>query len=325
MIVEQIWTGNPLRNFNYLVVCSETGEALAVDPLDHEKCLARAKERGWDITQVLNTHEHGDHTGGNGPVIEATGAKLLAHANAAGTIKGVDRGLEAGDVIQVGRREVPARAYVASFNFKGPDQQKKVGALSGGERNRLTLALALALPSNVLVLDEPTNDLDMDTLDMLEDMLADYEGTLIIVSHDRAFLDGVVTSCLNWTAPGKWIETAGGYSDALEQLAGVRTAGKARPDGGERASSPAAKPKPAKPEKLSYKDSYRLKELDTLIPKLTGEIEAAEAALADPDFFSRDAEAFNALSVKLESLRSELEAAEEEWLELEEKREMIEG
>ncbi|NBC22317.1 MAG: MBL fold metallo-hydrolase [Gammaproteobacteria bacterium] len=103
MIVEQIWTGNPLRNFNYLVVCPETGEAMAVDPLDHEKCLARAKERGWDITQVLNTHEHGDHTGGNGPVIEATGAKLLAHVNAKDSIKGVDRGLEAGDVIQIGR------------------------------------------------------------------------------------------------------------------------------------------------------------------------------------------------------------------------------
>lgn len=103
MIVEQIWTGNPLRNFNYLVVCAETGEAMAVDPLDHEKCLARAKARGWDITQVLNTHEHGDHTGGNAPVIEATGAKLLAHVNAVDSIKGVDRGLEAGDVIRIGR------------------------------------------------------------------------------------------------------------------------------------------------------------------------------------------------------------------------------
>ena len=103
MIVEQIWTGNAYRNFNYLIACPESGEALAVDPLDHEKCLARARERGWDVTQVLNTHEHPDHTGGNGPMIEATGARLLAHANAAGRIKGVDRGLSAGDVIQVGR------------------------------------------------------------------------------------------------------------------------------------------------------------------------------------------------------------------------------
>jgi len=103
MIVERIWTGNAYRNFNYLVACPETGEALAIDPLDHEKCLATAKSRGWKITQVLNTHEHGDHTGGNAPVIAATGAKLLAHRNAADRIAGIDRGLAAGDVIRVGR------------------------------------------------------------------------------------------------------------------------------------------------------------------------------------------------------------------------------
>lgn len=103
MIVEQIWTGNAYRNFNYLVVCPETGEAMAVDPLDHRKCLGRAKEKGWQITQVLNTHEHSDHTGGNGKMIAATGAKLLAHANARDSIEGIDRGLGAGDVIKVGR------------------------------------------------------------------------------------------------------------------------------------------------------------------------------------------------------------------------------
>lgn len=103
MIVEQIWTGNAYRNFNYLIVCPETGEALAVDPLDHAKCLERARANGWEITQVLNTHEHGDHTGGNRAIIEATGAKLLAHQNAAGRIPGIDRGLAAGDVIRVGR------------------------------------------------------------------------------------------------------------------------------------------------------------------------------------------------------------------------------
>ncbi|MDH3641770.1 MAG: hydroxyacylglutathione hydrolase [Gammaproteobacteria bacterium] len=102
MIVEQIWTGNAYRNFNYLIVCPETGEALAVDPLDHEKCLARAKDKGWQITQILNTHEHGDHTGGNGPMIKATGAKLLAHANARNSIEGIDVGLDAGDVVKVG-------------------------------------------------------------------------------------------------------------------------------------------------------------------------------------------------------------------------------
>ena len=102
MIVEQIWTGNAYRNFNYLIACPESGEALAVDPLDHKKCLATAKAKGWQITQVLNTHEHGDHTGGNSAVIDATGAKLLAHANAKNAIPGMDRGLGAGDVIKVG-------------------------------------------------------------------------------------------------------------------------------------------------------------------------------------------------------------------------------
>ena len=103
MIVEQVWTANAYRNFNYLIACPETGEALAIDPLDHARCLAAAKDRGWEITQVLNTHEHGDHTGGNAAVIAATGAKLLAHANAKDKIPGIDRGLGAGDVIAVGR------------------------------------------------------------------------------------------------------------------------------------------------------------------------------------------------------------------------------
>lgn len=103
MIVEQIWTGNSYRNFNYLIACPDTGEALAVDPLDHEKCLAVAKSRGWQITQILNTHEHGDHTGGNRFVVAATEAKILAHAGAKSKIPDMDRGLAAGDVIRVGK------------------------------------------------------------------------------------------------------------------------------------------------------------------------------------------------------------------------------
>ena len=103
MIVERIWTGNSLRNFNYLIACPETGEALAVDPLDHRKALARARERGFQITQIVNTHEHHDHTGGNAAVVAATGAKLLAHAGASAAIPGMDRGLKAGDVIRVGK------------------------------------------------------------------------------------------------------------------------------------------------------------------------------------------------------------------------------
>lgn len=103
MLVKQIWTNNSYRNFNYLVACSETGEALAIDPLDHEKCLEAARQEGWEITQILNTHEHRDHTGGNAALVEKTGAKLLAHHNAKDKIPGVDRGLAAGDVVKVGK------------------------------------------------------------------------------------------------------------------------------------------------------------------------------------------------------------------------------
>jgi hydroxyacylglutathione hydrolase len=103
MIVEQIWTGNAYRNFHYLIACRESGEALAIDPFDYEKCLARAKDNGWEITQILNTHEHPDHIGGNAAMIQATGAKLLAHGKAGPRIEGIDYGLSAGDVVRVGK------------------------------------------------------------------------------------------------------------------------------------------------------------------------------------------------------------------------------
>ena len=102
MIVEQIWTGNAYRNFTYLIACPETGEALAIDPLDYEKCLVTASDRGYTITQILNTHEHGDHTGGNKAMVAATGAAVIAHENARSRIPGMDRGVGAGDIIRVG-------------------------------------------------------------------------------------------------------------------------------------------------------------------------------------------------------------------------------
>jgi len=103
MIVEQVWTGNAYRNFNYLIACPDTGDALAIDPLDYKKCLAVADAKGWTITQVLNTHEHGDHTGGNKGVAKATGAKIIAHRNAKDRIPNIDRGVEAGDIVKVGK------------------------------------------------------------------------------------------------------------------------------------------------------------------------------------------------------------------------------
>ena len=103
MIVEQIWTGNAYRNFNYLIACPETGDALAIDPLDFNKCLAVANDRGWFITQILNTHEHGDHIGGNKGVVKATGAKVIAHRNAGKRIPNMDVGVVAGDIVKVGK------------------------------------------------------------------------------------------------------------------------------------------------------------------------------------------------------------------------------
>src|SRR5580692_12604076 len=103
MIIKRIWSGNDFRNFHYLIACPESGEALAIDPLEWGLCLVAARAHGWTITQILNTHEHADHTGGNAGLVGATGAKLLAHAQAAGRIGGVDRGLSRGDVIRVGR------------------------------------------------------------------------------------------------------------------------------------------------------------------------------------------------------------------------------
>ena len=102
MIVEQVWTGNAYRNFNYLIACPETGDALAIDPLDFKKCLAVADNRGWTISQILNTHEHGDHTGGNAGMVKATGASIIAHENAGSRIPNMSRGVGAGDVIKVG-------------------------------------------------------------------------------------------------------------------------------------------------------------------------------------------------------------------------------
>lgn len=103
MIVEQVWTGNAYRNFNYLIACPDTGDTLAIDPLDFNKCLAAASARGWTITQILNTHEHGDHTGGNNAMVARTGAKIIAHENAAGRIPNMDRGVGAGDLVKIGK------------------------------------------------------------------------------------------------------------------------------------------------------------------------------------------------------------------------------
>jgi ATP-binding cassette subfamily F protein uup len=223
-----------------------------------------------------------------------------------------------GDQIIV--RGVPKHvaAYARDFLFDPRQLRQPVGALSGGERNRLTLALALAKPSNLLVLDEPTNDLDIETLDLLEEMLADYDGTILLVSHDRAFLDGVVTSVLTPEGGGRWLETPGGYSDYLAQKKQAPV--KPTPAPFRPVSAPVV---PKATSKLGYKEQRRLEELNRLMPERQAEIAALEAAMADPDLFTKQAAEFAKKAARLEAARSELESHELEWLALEEKREAL--
>jgi ATP-binding cassette subfamily F protein uup len=228
-----------------------------------------------------------------------------------------------GDQVLVRGRPRHVAAYAKDFLFRDSQLRQPARSLSGGERNRLLLARALATPANVLVLDEPTNDLDMDTLDLLEDLLADYEGTLILVSHDRDFIDRLATSTIGMDGKGGVVETPGGWQDFLAQNPGffappvIKTAAKP-------AAQAPAKPSP-RPGKLSYKDQRRLQELETLTAELPQKIAALEAGLADPGLYGRDPAGFDRLTRALELARGQLGAAEEEWLVLEELREATEN
>jgi ATP-binding cassette subfamily F protein uup len=211
-------------------------------------------------------------------------------------------------------------AYARDFAFGPQHLRQPVSALSGGERNRLLLAVALAKPANLLVLDEPTNDLDMDTLDSLEDALDAYEGTVIVVSHDRAFLDDVATTVIGALGGGRWAETPGGYGDFEREHGGFRPA-PAKPS-----ATPSSSRAPAperKQRKLSYRDERRLAELDALMPKLAKEIAALEVEIADPNLFARDAGRFAKALEALEKAKINHDAAETEWLEIEAKREAL--
>ncbi len=216
--------------------------------------------------------------------------------------------------------------YMRQFLFRDEQARQPVGALSGGERNRLLLAKALAAPSNLLVLDEPTNDLDADTLDLLQETLADYDGTVLLISHDRDFLDRVVTSTIALEGDGTAIEYAGGYSDYLLQRGPRIPAATPSPP------APAAKPPPAprsseerKPRKLNSKQQRALDALPRKIEALQAEIATLSATLADPDLYRRDATAFAANTTRLTAAQADLEAAEHEWLELEMLREELAG
>jgi ATP-binding cassette subfamily F protein uup len=228
-----------------------------------------------------------------------------------------------GDQVMVQGRPRHVAAYARDFMFREDQLRQPVASLSGGERNRLLLARALARPSNVLVLDEPTNDLDMDTLDLLEELLADYAGTLILVSHDRDFIDRLATSTIALNGAGQVVETPGGWKDFMAQNPGFLSLVEDPPARRARAPAP-ARPTPA-PAKLSYKDQRRLEQLELRMAALPAEIAQIEESLADGGLYGRDPKAFQRLSAALRAAQEELSTSEEAWLELEARRETLAG
>ena len=239
-----------------------------------------------------------------------------------------------GDSILVRGHSKHVAAYAKDFLFQEGQLRQPISTLSGGERNRLLLARALAKPANMLVLDEPTNDLDMDTLDKLEELLESYDGTLILVSHDRDFVDRLATSTIAMNGRGDIVETPGGWTDFIRQNPGfLKPGANPRPQDKAAAERAAAAPAPAtlaaapakKPGKLSFKDAHRLKELEGLLVSLPQDIERHDATLADPDLYTRDRKAFDRATANADRARALLASAEEEWLELEAKREALAG
>jgi ATP-binding cassette subfamily F protein uup len=230
-----------------------------------------------------------------------------------------------GDTVTVAGQPKHVVSYMKDFLFSPEQIGTPLHALSGGERGRLMLARALARPSNLLVLDEPTNDLDLETLDVLEEALGDYAGTVLLISHDRDFLDRVVSAVIAPEGDGRWSEYAGGYSDMIAQR-GADLASKSA----ERATPKAARaPLPAesgaKPKRrLSFNEKFALENLPKQIDKLAADIQALQRILDDPTLYERDRKAFEDTTARLAATQAELHVAEEKWLELEILREEIE-
>ena len=230
-----------------------------------------------------------------------------------------------GDHVMVGGKPKHVVGYMKDFLFAQEQRGTPLEVLSGGERGRLMLARALAKPSNLLVLDEPTNDLDLETLDVLEEMLGDYEGTVILISHDRDFLDRVVTSVIAPEDNGRWIEYAGGYSDMLTQRGAdlKRETVKAQP-AAEKKEIKAATPASAQKRRLNFNEKHALETLPKKIESLHDDIAKLQHVLDDPNLYARDRKTFDEASAAIARAQEELAAAEDRWLELEMLREEIE-
>jgi ATP-binding cassette subfamily F protein uup len=209
--------------------------------------------------------------------------------------------------------------YLKDYLFAPEQARSPVGSLSGGERNRLLLAWAMLRPSNLLVLDEPTNDLDMETLDVLQETLGSYDGTLLVVSHDRDFLDRVVTQTLAFEGDGVIVEYAGGYTDAIEKQRALASAAVAA------AKAPQQNRRGRQKKKLSFNEKRDLEALPGQIATAEAEIARLERVLADANAYSRDPKGFNAAISGLDGARAALAKLEERWLKLEELRESLDG
>ncbi|MFM1815922.1 MAG: Holdfast attachment protein [Pseudomonadota bacterium] len=238
-----------------------------------------------------------------------------------------------GDWVEVAGHKRHVASYLKDFLFLPEQTRSPVKVLSGGERARLLLARALATPSNLMVLDEPTNDLDMETLDLLQELIAEYAGTLLLVSHDRDFLDRTATSIIAYEGDGSWVEYAGGYTDMLAQRGAARVpaaakgSGKKTPataSGGTQGGSQATKQVQQK-RKLSFKEKHALETLPARLTALAEEIATLEARIADPALYAKDPARFAEATEALGQRQMELQAAEEQWLELEILREELEG
>jgi len=234
-----------------------------------------------------------------------------------------------GDTVRIGGETKHVIGYMKDFLFAPEQRRTPISALSGGERGRLMLARALAKPSNLLVLDEPTNDLDLETLDVVEDLLADYKGTIILISHDRDFLDRVVTSVIVPEGDGRWTEYPGGYGDMLAQRGNDLKKREARTKPAAAEKTERAELSPAAPQagrkRLSFKDKHALETLPDEIAALEAKQKALSLVLDEPDLYTRDRKRFAAISDELTDVQGALAAAEERWLELELLRSEIEG
>ncbi|MRG54971.1 ATP-binding cassette domain-containing protein [Phyllobacterium sp. SYP-B3895] len=233
-----------------------------------------------------------------------------------------------GENVIVNGEQRHVASYMKDFLFQPEQLRTPIRELSGGERARLMLARVLARPANLLVLDEPTNDLDMETLDLLQELVAGFPGTVLLVSHDRDFLDRTVTSVIAPEGNGRWLEYAGGYTDMLAQRKeALATRKEIKGAKASAATSEPGKAAPAREEKrkLSYKQKFALETLPAKIETLHAEIAALEKKLADPELFAKNAGLFNKTVDDIAKKRHSLEAHEHEWLELEMLREEIEG